>query len=495
MKQKILFFIIALLLLTAAYCCAAEVKEADLAGSWYPVSKAALEDQLKSYLSKADPEKIEGKIIALIVPHAGYPYSGPVAAYGFKALEGRGIKTVIVLGFSHRQYFDGIAIYDRGSWRTPLGDIQIDEKIAKEITTKNNRVKFNPALFKEENSVEMQIPFIQMVLKDASIVPIAFGTQDYSDAESLAATLAAVIKDKNDVIVVASTDMSHYHTYIEANSIDKHTINTLDKLKGRELYDEGKLGICELCGLMPVTTSLLMAQSLGYDKIKVLKYANSGDITGEKSRVVGYVSEAIYKVQGSRVKGQDMAEKKDTLLNTLQRKRLLQIAREAITSYVRDGKRIEFTESDPVLNQPMGAFVTLHENGELRGCIGNMTAQGPLYKTVADMSIEAATGDPRFNRLSKNELDKINIEISALSPLQKVKSADEIKIPGNGVVVRKGFRSGVFLPQVANETGWGKEEFLSCLCSQKAGLPPDAWKDSSTEKFIFTAEVFGEKGE
>lgn len=181
------------------------------------------------------------------------------------------------------------------------------------------------------------------------------------------------------------------------------------------------------------------------------------------------------------------------MLNDAQRKRLLQIARESITSYVRDGKKKTFIEKDPALNRNMGAFVTLQENGDLRGCIGNMVGQGPLYQTVADMAIEAATGDPRFQKLAPQEIGKIGIEISVLSPMERVRSADEIKIPGHGVIVRKGFASGVYLPQVATETGWTKEEFLTSLCAQKAGLAPDAWKDPSTEIYVFTAEVFGEK--
>ena len=478
--------------ITASIVSAAEVKDADLAGTWYPASKTLLESQIKSYLDAANPPKVDGRILAIIVPHAGYIYSGPVAAYGFKVIQDKGIKTVIVVGFSHRKFFDGVAIYDRGSWQTPLGKISIDEALAKEIE-KNPRVRFNPDLFREENSVEMQIPFIQMALKDVKIIPIAFGTQNYEDALDLAGTLAAVLKDRNDVLVVASTDMSHYHPYEEANSIDKHTISTLSKLKAKEFYDEGKLGVCELCGLEPVTTVLIVAENLGYDKIKTLKYANSGDITGDKAKVVGYLSAAVYREWASSQGPVARVEEKN-MLNEAQRKKLLGIARESIANYLKDRKRKEFKELDPLLNKPMGAFVTLHEAGELRGCIGNMVGSGPLYQTVANMAIEAATEDPRFRPLSSKELDKIGIEISVLSPLKKVKSADEIKIPGNGVIVRQGFRSGVYLPQVATETGWSKEEFLTSLCAHKAGLAPDAWKSEATELYIFDAEVFKEEG-
>ncbi len=523
MLRRYCVITILIILTAAALLYAAEVKESDLAGSWYPASKTELESQLKSYLDSAKPEKIDEKILAIIVPHAGYVYSGPVAAYGYKAVESKAIKTVIILGFSHRKYFDGVSVYSGDAWKTPLGEIAVDTAMTQAIISSNPRFRFQKELFDDENSVEMQVPFIQMALaknNGIKIVPIAFGNQNYSDAQALATVLAEIIKERekeiasspsaprNDVLIVVSTDLSHYHPYKDANSIDSHTVDVLTRLKAKEFYDEARLGVCELCGLMPVTALLLAAEYLGYDKIKELKYANSGDITGDKSKVVGYLSAAIYKdeiasaasafAKASADKsrpGNDVVPKvQSNMLNDVQRKRLLEIARESITSYVKDGKRKEFTEKDPVLNQPMGAFVTLHESGQLRGCIGNMVGQRPLYQTVADMAIEAATGDPRFRRLSPGDIEKIDIEISALSPLKRVNSADEITIPGNGVIVRQGSRSGVYLPQVADETGWNKEEFLTSLCGSKAALPPDAWKDPKTELYTFTAEVFGEGG-
>lgn len=183
----------------------------------------------------------------------------------------------------------------------------------------------------------------------------------------------------------------------------------------------------------------------------------------------------------------------NNMLNTTQKNRLLEIARQSITTFIDTDKRQVFKEDDSLLNELLGAFVTLHENGQLRGCIGNMVGQGPLYKTVAEMAIEAATGDPRFHVVSPSEINKINIEISVLSKMKRVEDISEIKIPGHGVLVKKGFNGGVYLPQVADETGWNKEEFLTSLCRDKAGLSPDAWKTRDTELYIFTAEVFGEK--
>lgn len=474
-----------LFLLFASITFAADdIKDSDLAGSWYPASKAELQNLIQGYLDAANPPKIDGQIFAMISPHAGYRFSGVIAAYGFKALQGKGIKTAIIVGFSHRVLFDGISVYDRGSWRTPLGDIKIDETLAKDIISKNPRIKFGPKLFDNENSVEMQLPFVQGVFKDAKIVPIAFGNASFEDAEILADALTESLKGRSDYIVIASTDMSHYLPYQAAVSTDSYTISLLNKMDARALYNESmsREATPLLCGVMPVTATLLAAKKMGFNKIGILKYANSGDTSGDKAKVVGYVSALIYK------------EGESNMLNDNQRKRLLQIARESITGYLKDGKRKSFTESDPVLNEPMGAFVTLHERGQLRGCIGNMIGRGPLCRTVADMAVEAATGDPRFPKgTAADEMDKIDIEISVLSPLKRVKSYEEVKIPGHGVLVRRGFSSGVYLPQVATETGWNREEFLTSLCGQKAGMPPDAWKDPSTEIYVFSAEVFGEK--
>ncbi|MDD5436019.1 MAG: AmmeMemoRadiSam system protein B [Candidatus Omnitrophica bacterium] len=478
----------ALFLASSAF--ASDVKTADLAGSWYPKDKAELTALLQSYLDSADPEKVDGEPFAIISPHAGYQFSGPVAAYGYKAVQGKGIKTVIIIGFSHRKRLNGISVYARGTWRTPLGDIPIDEELANELISKNRRISFEPRLFQEENSVEMQVPFIQLALGGVRIVPVAFGTQEYSDTEILAEALASVLKDRRDYLIVASTDLSHYHSYEEANVRDKRLITMLGKMRPKDLYDRAAMGACELCGSMPVVATLAAARKLGFEDLKVLKYANSGDTSGEKSKVVGYLSAVVYK-EKSKVK-EDSGEK--PMLNETQRARLLQIARESLTGYVTDGKRKAFSEKDPLLNENVGAFVTLHEKGELRGCIGNMIGHGPLYKTVANMAIEAAAGDPRFTPLSAKEVDKVDVEISVLTPLKKVSSYNDVKIPGNGVMIRSGSRTGVFLPQVATETGWNRDEFLTCLCTHKAGLPPDAWKDPNTEIYIFSAEVFGEKG-
>lgn len=192
---------------------------------------------------------------------------------------------------------------------------------------------------------------------------------------------------------------------------------------------------------------------------------------------------------------QPIREVKMELLDIEQRKKMLSLARKSIENYLLTGDKLAIQEEDVVLKKEMGAFVTLQQNGRLRGCIGNLIGSKPLYLTIRDMAVEASVNDPRFNPVKPNDLKTIVIEISVLSPMEKIDTVDKIKLGEHGVLIKKGFRSGVFLPQVATETGWSKDEFLSQLCSQKAGLAADAWKDKTTEIYIFTAEVFSEKSE
>ncbi len=181
------------------------------------------------------------------------------------------------------------------------------------------------------------------------------------------------------------------------------------------------------------------------------------------------------------------------MLTDRQKETLLKLARETIEKYTTNSIIPKFSDPDPVFMEKRGAFVTIHKNGKLRGCIGMIEAQEPLYETVTEMAIEASTNDPRFEPVNAEELKEIDIEISVLTPKRRVKSIDEIELGRHGVIVRRGFNSGVYLPQVALDTGWTKEQFMESLCSGKAGLSADAYKDPKTEIYVFEAEVFGEK--
>lgn len=500
--------ITALISLVCNTCNAEVMKNADLAGMWYPSNKTSLSSALDSYLNAARVEPIEGGIKAIIVPHAGLEYSGPVAAYAYKAVQGKKYTIVIILGFCHRKSFDGISVYKEGYFQTPLGPLEVDSQLASEIISRNEKIIFNPEAFKEENSIELELPFIKKVLPDSKIVPIAFGSSDYSYCEMISEVLADIMGKRNDILLIVSTDMSHYHPYDEARRIDSGSIELLKNFAGKEIYQRSIGGEQLFCGYMPVSSTLLACNKSGIDGITILKYANSGDITGDKRRVVGYVSAAIYPAinpkktkQNIEISVETYQEAQDNkeqrregkMLNDAQRKRLLEIARDSIKTYLATGKIPKVMNDDIVLNREMGAFVTLHKKGQLRGCIGNIVGRGPLYMTVRDMAIESAIGDSRFHKVTLDELDSIDIEISVLSELEKVTDVNKIEMGVHGVIIRKGFASGVFLPQVATETGWSREEFMTNLCVHKAGLLPDAWKTGEADIYVFTAEVFGEK--
>ncbi|MDD4894248.1 MAG: AmmeMemoRadiSam system protein B [Candidatus Omnitrophica bacterium] len=487
-------------ILIIGFCCwitfnisgyAQEIKEPNVAGTFYPDNPQQLSGMIDGFLDALNPPSKEGQIFALICPHAGYGYSGGAAGFAYKLIKGSPYKTIIVIGPSHYFNFNGISVYPQGFFRTPLGELEVDKDFTKKLLYKDKDVFFEPAAFEKEHSIEVQIPFLQKTLSNFKIVPIVMGNCNFLTCQKLADLLKAAIGSRKDVLVVASSDMYHGYSYEEAGIIDGLTLSYLKDMDVHGLYKGLEEGRMQLCGGYPVVSALILARDLGYDKLNVLKYTNSSEVTGNKNKgiwTVGYGSCAIYREKACMPAGRE-----SNMLNKEQRKKMLMIARSSIQSYLKTGKKPELNETDPELLKEMGAFVTLHERGQLRGCIGNLVGREPLYLTIRDMAVEAATDDPRFPPVTSDEIKDIEIEISALSPLKRIESTDEIKMGIHGVIVRSGSKSGVFLPQVATETGWSKEYFLSELCEGKAGLSRDAWKDKNTEIYIFTAEVFSEK--
>jgi len=468
------------------------IRKPAVAGQFYPANKDELKNQIASFLNNAEIVDAEKDLRILIVPHAGYTYSGQVAAWGFKQLENKNYQKVIILGASHRAYFDKAGVYDKGKWQTPLGNIDIDENVAENLINQSNNISSNLAVHEQEHSLEVEIPFIQTVLPNAEIVPILLGHQNKQVIDDLAQTITN--KFDNNTLLVISTDLSHYPDYGTANKVDNDTIQAIlsgdiEKFNKTIEANEKKQAVdtCA-CGQDAIRVAMQIAKKLEIDEIKLLKYANSGDFGTDKSRVVGYAAIGYYgKLQNSKT------QKLQTELNKNQQEELLTIARQTLEEYLENKKIPEITVEDPTLQENLGAFVTLRKNGELRGCIGQFEPDIPLYKVVQQKAVDAATNDPRFSPVKLEELDEITIEISAMSPKTKIDDWKEIELGKHGVVVRKGMRSGTFLPQVATETGWDLETFLSRLCSSKAGLSPNCYKDKSVDLYVFTAHVFEEK--
>jgi MEMO1 family protein len=478
--------------LLTADSCAQDIKSPNVAGSFYPADPQELSSMIEGFLAAAHPAPMPGEIFALVEPHAGYAFSGAVAAFGYKLIRGKPYHTVVVIAPSHQYGFSGVSVYPEKAFRTPLGDVPIDTEFTGKLLNRDRDIVFDPLAFQKEHALEVELPFLQKTLAGFKIVPIVMGDCTLQMCQKLAALLTEAINTRKDVLIVASSDMYHGYDYDEADKSDSATLTYLQNMDAEGLYDALREGKAQLCGGFPVVTTIMTAKQLGHKSLSLLKHTNSAEVTGKMVKGIWTVGYSSCAIDNPEEPVSATTEGAGAMLNKEQRKRLIDIARSSIAEYLKTGKRITLTENDPALKKELGAFVTLTEKGDLRGCIGHMTGDEPLYTTIADMAVEAAVHDPRFPPVLASELKDIAIEISVLSPLERVYSADKIEMGKHGVLVRRGFSSGVYLPQVAIETGWSKEEFLSSLCAHKAGLSPDAWKDPATELYVFTAEVFSE---
>ena len=467
-----------------------EIREPIFAGSWYPGETEILSRDVRRYLENAKKERLEGEIVALISPHAGYIYSGQVAAYAYKLIEGKVFDSVVVVAPSHRALFKGASLYDRGGYRTPLGVVPIDTELSQKMMERRKEIQFLPEAHSQEHSLEIQIPFLQVVLKSFRLIPIVMEPYwNWETCQSLASAIAETVRGKN-VLLIASSDLSHFHSYDEAVKLDKIVLNHIERFDPEGLNRDLRSNRCEACGGGPVISIMLAAKALGANQGKVLKYLNSGDVTGDRSRVVGYAAGVFYKTVGGKEKMKE--EKKvgvDLGLNGEEKKTLHQIAKTVIENKARGKTVPDFKVESPVLKENRGAFVTIHKRGQLRGCIGYIEGRGPLHKTIEEMAEAAAFRDPRFTPVKEKELPELELEISVLTPLKKIKDVDEVQVGKHGIYIKKGWYSGLLLPQVATEYGWDRQAFLEHTC-QKAGLPSNAWKEKDTEIYIFSADIF-----
>jgi len=470
-----------------------KVRPAAVAGAFYPASPQKLTLMVDNLLARASAPKISAVPIALIVPHAGYVYSGAVAAEAFAQLKGRNVQRVVLIAPSHYDYFEGASIYDGEAYSTPLGTLKVDGAFAGKLAKKSALIfrsgrGHGMVNGRGEHAVEVELPFLQRTLKTFTLVPIVMGEQSYETCRALGVALAELIKD-GKTIIVASSDLSHYHPYEDCIRRDKKVLQAIKEWDYYSLSKNFNARIWQACGGGPIVATMMAAERLGANRAQLLKYANSGDIPGgDKSRVVGYSAWALYRA--ADVKSGDAAEFN---LNKAQQKVLLQIARRAVEEAVRTGRKYEPPPpQDETLRMDRGAFVTLSENSRLRGCIGYTSPVKPLYLTVRDVAMEAALHDPRFSAVSEAELPLLHYEISVLSPFRHVLNIRQIKVGRDGLLIKKGAYAGLLLPQVAVDRKWDRMTFLRQTC-RKAGLPLDAWKNAQTDIFRFSAFVFGEE--
>jgi AmmeMemoRadiSam system protein B/AmmeMemoRadiSam system protein A len=432
---------------------------------------------------------VSGEVIGVQVPHAGYPFSGPTAARAFKLFQGMDSVTVVILGTSHHVLLDKAAVYPKGAWHTPLGDVAIDETLAKGIMAQDKFLADMPEAHAREHSIEVEVPFLQRVLGDFKIVPIMLLQPSFEQCERVGKAIAAAAKGKR-VLLVASSDLYHGDSHDEANRVDSTTVGLMAKFDPQAFHAAYERNEAQACGGNAITAMMVAARHMGADTAVVLAQTNSNDVIGERGGYcVGY-SAVAFVASGKGSRDQGIEGSSD--LTEQEQKSLLGIARSTLESYIRTGKVPEARPLTPRLGEKRGAFVTLHERGDLRGCIGYVQAVKPLYQAVSDMAVAASTEDPRFPPVTPEELDKIEIEITVLSPLRPLPSLDSVVVGKHGLMIRKGYHSGLLLPQVPVEQGWNREQFLANTCL-KAGLPPNAYKEKDAQLFCFTGQVFGEK--
>lgn len=479
-----------------------DMRKPAVAGRFYPGTPDALKNAVRYYLEDAQGAPVEGPV-ALIVPHAGYVFSGQIAADAFKQVEGKTFSTVIILGTNHTTAgFRGASVWPKGAYRTPLGDVTVDEALAEKITAADERFAFRREVHTSEHSVEVQVPFIQTVLPNAQIVPIVVGSPDFELCRDLGRAIAKLIKDKS-VLIVASSDLSHYPAYDDAVVTDRRVLEAIASLEPRRvtkvIAEEMRRGVPGLstcaCGEGPILAAMFAAKDLQATRAVVLSYANSGDTPlGDMDRVVGYGAVVLAKGPGETdISSLEMKEVEPTSepLTKEEKESLLHLARKTIDHYLTTDTAPLARPESARLYEKRGAFVTLENHGRLRGCIGHMMEDRPLCQVVGAMALQAAFSDRRFRPVTLDEWKDLSIEISALTPYQKINSVDEIVIGRDGVLMRKRGRSAVFLPQVAPEQGWDRNTMLEHLCT-KAGLSADCYR-SGAEFYTFQAEVFGEE--
>ncbi len=494
-----------------------QIRPAAVAGSFYPDQPTALAKTIAEMLAKTQRPEINGRVMGLICPHAGYIYSGPVASYAYKIIQGLEFRSVIVIAPCHVEAFPGSAVYPGDAYSTPLGDIDIDRELSEKIAAADKRgsVRLSDMGHRlvrrgGEHSLEVQLPFLKTMLGEFKLVAIVMGTQDKASCEALAEAIFSAARNRSDILIVASSDLSHFHPAGEALRLDSRIVNLIDNYDYRNLLEELEAEKVEACGGGPIITAMLACRKLGADSAKVVKYAHSGEITGDNSGVVGYLAAVLFKKSGGKtyeIEDVDERAANETALGSTQshpaaavdfgltagdKKALLNLARESIR-YALQGEKFVPNSADfaGVLSEKRGAFVTLKIDGHLRGCIGNIIGYRPLYETIADMAVQAAFHDPRFKPLSEQEFAKIKLEISVLTPMINVTDPAEIMVGRDGLFITKGYSSGLLLPQVAVEYGWDRETFLNQTCI-KAGLPPGTWKQPGTIIQRFQADIFAE---
>jgi AmmeMemoRadiSam system protein B/AmmeMemoRadiSam system protein A len=475
------------------------VLRSSLAGTWYSADAETLAKQIEDFFQKAQVEPISN-VIALISPHAGYQYSGQTAVCGLKTTEKK-YKRIVVIGPSHRIPMEEILSVPRVThYETPLGQIPLDVELINKLL-KYSMFQNVPRAHEYEHSVQIQLPLLQYGQRDFKLVPIVAGTCSLQTITKAGTILRGLVDE--ETLVIASSDFVHYgrgHLYVPFTENIPEQIKELDMGAYEHIAGLDAKGFLEykyktgatICGYVPIAILLSMLNEQA--KAELIKYTTSGELTNDFTNSVSYLSVAFSGSWPSRPEIEPQANNPELELTEQDREQLLTLARKTIIYALQTRRVPQPSELGVTISQamscPRAAFVTLKKHSMLRGCIGDIFPQRPLYKSVIRNAINACFNDRRFPPVAEAECKDITIEISALTVPEPVASADEIRIGTDGVVLSKDGRSAVFLPQVASEQGWDVDQMLTQL-SLKAQLTADAWKEGASF-LVFQADVFGE---
>ena len=467
------------------------VRPATQADRFYTADAGELSDEVDSLLALHRGAAADSGVAALIVPHASYYFSGNVAAAAYMTVpRDKAYKRIFLLGPSHHEWLDGASVNTEADYyATPLGQVRVDRETVMALAEADSVFSYQPRAHDREHCLEVQLPFLQRFFalyaasaKDVPpIVPIVISTNDYVKLKRMAEVLRPYLTEEN--LFIVSSDFSHYPSYEDACTVDARTGRAVESGDAARfiavMEANARSGVRNLatsaCGGQAIATLLMMTD--GTYRVKHLLYQNSGDAPDhDRLRVVGYHAFAVVRGAAAFTLSDD-------------EKRLLkEIALTSIKDSL-DGKPVAHLPSlNAHLMERCGAFVSLHKQGRLRGCIGHFGEDMPLHEAVAAMARAAAFEDPRFMPLTRDELADIDIEISVLTPMRRIHSLDEFELHRHGIYIRRGNRSGTFLPQVADEVDWTKEEFVGHCARDKAHIGWDGWRDA--ELYVYEAIVF-----
>lgn len=499
----------AVLVAVMASCASGdEVRPPAVAGAFYERLPIALQAQVDGLLESAVHSGATGRLVAAVAPHAGYVYSGHCAAGVYRLLTSGEVSRVVILAPSHHVAFVGLSLPAEGvrAYRTPLGDVPLDMALCGALRTKPGFSSVAGADVRE-HAVEVHLPFLQRRLGAFSLVPLICGQLDASTVAAAAEALSPYAG--TGTLFIASSDFTHYGPNYDFLPFTTRVEGALkewlgDATRAIAAVDAGAFDRhCRathdtICGQNPIRVLLATLTRSGLSlRGQVLDTGTSGDVVGNYENSVSYAAIGFFSgnkadtPSGGTMTNTPGKETSAFRLTEASQKRLLEIARQSIQNYLKSREIPAFDVAPGELTAPAAVFVTLTQRGQLRGCIGTTEPRDALWQAVARLAVAAAVEDGRFEPLTPDELPRTHIEISVLSPMQRVKSADAIREKEHGVVVRRGWRSGLFLPQVWEHFAT-KEGFLDELCRQKAHLEAQAWRDPATELYVFTVFAFEE---